>query len=478
MKRHILTAVLIACWAVGGAAQPGTVHVLKITAGPAGTERDGTFVFSEERAAFNRAEDKQVLVMFQWEGLPGPHKLEGRWRSPDGSYTSTSVIDYVARDRRFGAYWTLTTSPSMQLGLWSIEATVDGQPAGRFTFEITDAKVDAGPPTRRPLTEQEIYDLLLPRHVAITRALSGGREIDPAAGVLVRGGILTALRVLDAVETVRAVGAAGTQELTAVRASSRQEGWALLASTLEAPDPLPEGAAPRVGDRCYSMEAQGGGRSLVSGQITGLRDGASTTGGWIASFVNGLGTQGAPVVNEFGELLGILGASPRQGLRGAFRSGTTIEFGHIPVIPMPGLPASATGAATPLAELRASGALLEPLHGDSHVVSGGFATEIRRGATFVQPEFQRQEFSRADKELVVFVTWAARDRVRAQLTFHLYDAQNSVIGSSRPSRLNLPRNDLVMSSWKVPVPRAAGVYRAEVHLDGKPAWRDYVRVVE
>ena len=139
--------------------QSAPVQVLRIAAGPAGSDSNGAFVLSEERSVFSRSTDREVIVFFQWEDLPGPHKLVAQWRSPDGGASVTSAIDYSAREKRFGAYWKLPVTPAIALGTWSIEVTMDGRPAGRFTFEITGAPV-VTPLAKRPLTEAEVYERL------------------------------------------------------------------------------------------------------------------------------------------------------------------------------------------------------------------------------------------------------------------------------------------------------------------------------
>src|SRR3954463_9866278 len=91
---------------VSASAQTG-FRVISISAGPSGAEANGTFALSEERSIFSREADREVYVLFRWEGAPGPHKLVAEWRSPDGSSSSSSAINYVATDKRFGAYWQL-----------------------------------------------------------------------------------------------------------------------------------------------------------------------------------------------------------------------------------------------------------------------------------------------------------------------------------------------------------------------------------
>lgn len=145
--RPFLLAIL--CGTLGAPAgavaqTPPPLHVLKISSGPSGAETNGTFLLTEERSKFSRTADREVIVFFHWDGVPGPHKLEARWRSPDGGFTSNSVIEYMAAERRFGAYWRIAITPNMQLGTWSIEATVDGQPGGRLTFDVTDAAAMTG----------------------------------------------------------------------------------------------------------------------------------------------------------------------------------------------------------------------------------------------------------------------------------------------------------------------------------------------
>src|SRR5687767_7145186 len=182
------------------AQQPSNVHVLKIAAGPAGVEENGAFRLTEERATFSCTQDREVIVYFQWDGTAGPHKLVAQWRSPDGGFTSNSVIEYTSRERKFGAYWRLPISPAMPLGTGSIEATVDGQPAGRFTFEITGEVAPPAAPVKRPLSQQELYERLAKSFVAL---LTNADRASQAAGtVIAPGRIATSVTVLDGVHQV------------------------------------------------------------------------------------------------------------------------------------------------------------------------------------------------------------------------------------------------------------------------------------
>lgn len=474
--------------AVASAVSPGLswqqsaplLHVLKISAGPSGVEAKGNFKLTEERTTFSRTEHPEVIVLYQWEGVPGKHKLEAKWRSPDGG-TSTSVIDYMARDRRFGAYWRMPITPGMALGTWSIEAMVDGEPGGRFTFDIIDATpppAEPVKPAKRALTQQELYERLARSYVVLVRATAAGRDLDAAGAVVGSDGqIMTAVNVLDAVGRLQGIFAGGvTQDLVQVIDVRRQAGWAILSARTDPVAVLPRAAeAPRVGDRSYSMQGTpAGARVLIEGQVTGRTE--STGGGWVVNFVNGAGTAGAPVVNDYGELIGILGATATPELDRITAGGGTFQFGNIPMIPIGTITARPGAAASSFEALRARGDLLEPLVHDTDVLSGGFATRIGRGPT-VSPEDQRHEFSTKEKELVVFVTWAPRERLKGQMAFKVFDAANRPVLLSKPSKVDYRKNDLVLSSLRAPMLQTPGIYRVEIHLDGKPAWRDYVRIL-
>ena len=100
------------------------VQVLKVSSGPSGSEVNGNFVLTSERSVFNRNDGREVIVLFQWDAVPGPHRLVAQWRSPDSATTSSSTVNYIAREQRFGAYWSLPLSSSMTLGTWSWNGTM------------------------------------------------------------------------------------------------------------------------------------------------------------------------------------------------------------------------------------------------------------------------------------------------------------------------------------------------------------------
>ncbi len=189
----------------------------------------------------------------------------------------------------------------MTLGTWSIEATVDGVPAGRFTFEVTDHKVASGA-VKPMLTQAALYERLNRAFVVLLRSSKVGRELRAMAGFSPRAGwIYTSMSALDSADDIRVVSRGGTPTpVTTVVAWNRRQDWEVMSGDVDADAlPIAPADATKVGTRCFSMEGTSAtGRVLNECIITGQ----DAQGIWplIASFSVGSGEPGAPVLNEFG----------------------------------------------------------------------------------------------------------------------------------------------------------------------------------
>lgn len=472
---HVVTCVSIVVaapvWHRLVAAQTVPVHVLKITGGPAGVERDGSFALTSERSVFNRTDDREVFVLFQWEGAPGAHKLVARWRSPDGRLTSNSEVDYVAKAQRFGAYWSLPLTPSMALGFWSIEATVDGLPAGQFSFELTDRSVPSAV-TKPALTQTQLYDRLDRLFVVLERTGGAQQPIASWAGTNGGGGfIYTTAGALDNADTVQVVSGQATRTtLVDVAGFNRPLGWALMpAPGMVDSTPRVSVDATGVGSRCVSMVgSEGRGRALAECVVTGRGRRADATV-LIAEFRGGPASPGAPVMNEFGELIGVVGDRVTTGTGRVV--GVTDDVGTT-ILPVDVFVPSATP--TTAGNLRASGATLAGLVDEHRVLTANFVGTDKSGkpvATNV-----RQDFSVRDKFFGVLIWWDTSDRIRGDATVQLFDEQNNRIGTSSPSKVDVRKGQRGFTAWGVAVPATPGTYRVDVLLGSDPVWRDALRV--
>jgi hypothetical protein len=214
---------------------------------------------------------------------------------------------------------------------------------------------------------------------------------------------------------------------------------------------------------------------ILEGTISGKAE-AGPGPRLLVTFFTGAGTPGAPVLNEAGELIGLVGAAD---VPGATRLMHIMRFRAwlrgVPVVPLGIIRSHAAAVPVPMADLRARGQLIAALSGDEHVLSGGFALAISRRET-IGPSDQRDEFSLREKSFVVFLTWDPKERLRGTSQLRIYDPDNRVVVEAKPAKANFSKGQLTLTSWDIPMLRAAGIYRTDVLLNGTPVWRGFVRI--
>ena len=466
----VLVCLLVPGAAAGQSAAVAPIQVLKISSGPTGSDATGTFVLTSERSVFNRTDDREVIVIFQWQGRAGMRALVANWRSPDGAATSTSTIDYNATTERFGAVWTLPLTPSIALGTWSIEATVDGLPAGRYTFEVTDRPTPSA--VARPrLSQNDLFQRLDRAMFQVRRFDADGRERTSFAAFNPGGtAIFTLVGAFDDASDVKLVQRDNSeQSIESLFALNRRQRWIALPGAAQSQTLA---AAPpedvKIGDRCFSMEARASApRALTECRISGQ----TTVNGapaFVASFVVGISTPGAPILNEFGDLIGIADDPTEIGMRTV----RLVNAGGASVVTILRI-GSVVAQPTAVSDLRTKGLLIPPVV-DRHVSTGGIARADAKGKVVA---YEHNDFvSVREPTFVAFIRWAPKERLRGVLAFRLYDADNRLVFESKPSKADLRPDRMTTSNSVSPVPKVPGVYRVDVLIDGTPMWRSFVTV--
>jgi hypothetical protein len=264
-----------------------------------------------------------------------------------------------------------------------------------------------------------------------------------------------------------------------ITAYDRRQQWAVLVGPVSSQaEPLVPANYDdvTVGTRCFAMEGTADGvRVLIAGTVSGR---VTTAGGRIlvASFAEAFGMPGAPVVDEYGQLIGMLGA----GLPGDQRPLEYVSAarGQLKGAPLLRLPDDARLASAPAAasleQLRASGNLM-PSADDRYVASAGFtAGTVKSLGTRMNfdSEFQRGE------SFTLVVEWSALERVRGQAVVTVIDVDGKVVVTSRPRKVDLKPRQFVAIAWPLTSALPAGTYRADVTIDGVTYWRGFYRVRE
>ena len=458
-------------------------RLVRSISGSRGEIKDGRYRVLDPRTSFRVPEDTTVIVYFEWLGPVGKHQFAGTWRGPANTST-TSTFEYVAKTSTLSAYWELTLPTTAPSGPWSLEATIDGFPAGVHAFEVSgmDAPVPVATPVRVPLTRQEVFARTLESAVTVEALdANGGRlAIGPGFAIDARA-VATSFGLINNAVRLRLRGRSGPAvESTQVIAWNRRQGWVLVAvdGLGGLRPPARAAAAVQAGDPCYSVgTGQADTLTVASGEVVGTSDIAQLGAGLSVSFFTGGGAAGAPVLNEYGEAIGMLtdGALLQSGSLTLMRIGQISDVPSSFAVPIAALPSDTTAAPTSLATLAERGLFVPPVTHHRHILSGGFATSLLKKGAATQPLDQRVEFSRHDKTMTTFVTWSPVERIKGVTTLRLFDLDNRSLGETKPAKISLRPGDLTMNHWPMSVP-TPGVYRVDVMLDAHIAWRGHFRV--
>jgi hypothetical protein len=465
----------------GGGVGPA-YRVLRTVSGTRGEVRNGQYVVLDPRTEFQVPADAQVIVFFEWLGAPGAHKLSGTWHGPSDTRTTTA-FDYTAQDRQFGAYWVLTLPATIPPGDWRLDASIDGQPAGSHAFRILSGSTPAGAPAsprRLPLTRQELYERGLAALVTVEALDAAGAKLQSGLGIAMADGhVLTSFSAVNMASRLRIrTRGGGAVDADSLSALSYRGGWAIIpVPALPGVTPLVPAVDPlRVGAPCFSFDSPGDGTYVIApGEVSGLADRAGPDARLSLS-LSGLAAPGAPLLNEFGELAGVIPSNidARDNLRTALTVGAPSD--RSTAVPLAALPA-APAQSLPLAQVASTNGFVQLVTASRQVLNGGFAVRIEGKGPSARPVDQRTDFDRKDPGVVTFVTWLAKERFKGTSTARLYDMSNRLLGESKPAKTTLRANDLLLSSWRFPVP-PPGAYRVDVLLGDAVAWRGHFAVTE
>ncbi|HYL67601.1 MAG TPA: serine protease [Candidatus Limnocylindria bacterium] len=499
-------AVLIACSATGfllaaspqqpkaaqAPAHPTQFRVVKIVCGAKGISRGTEFEMQDARRVFHVPEDHEIIIYFEWEGPPGTHHAEGEWRSPNGKVVLNSDFDLVSESTHYRGTWRLAIPETIATGLWALEAQIDGQPAGTQTFEIISTKTAAPVPPPMP-TPAEVYQRAAPATVFVTSLDESGDAITRGFAFFIdKGALLTAFQVLDGATSLRVDFADGSNVIVSnVVAWNRRQDWAILKIDSANVQPL-EKAAPnswKIGDLCYVLMSQGqGSRTIQNVNITGLQGIAGATQRVNLSWY-GVGISvGAPVLDGYGRVIGVLGGglswmgSRRMGgFTGYLEPGPAggPTFADPTVLPISSIPEAAMSQQpVTLGEMATRGVLMMPLVRDSQVATASLCEDFQNIArqAFL-PVRPKREFSKRLGVFALVATWGPNEKLKGSQQLRLYNTDNQPVLQSAASTIDLTPRVTAFSAWKVPITSLEpGIYRVDLTVNDRPQWREFFRV--
>ncbi|HXR32564.1 MAG TPA: serine protease [Verrucomicrobiae bacterium] len=470
--------------------------VLRSVSGAAGHENNGRYVMDDARSVFVAGKDPKVIVYFEWQGPIGPHHFEGLWKSPEGKIVLISDFRYEAKAQQFNGYWSMVLSDATPSGEWQLEARIDGEFAGTHTFVITGSAAAGAPPsTPQPLGAADLYRKAMDATVTIEKLAADGVVLGKGNGFWVGDArVLTAFDVIDGAASLRVSLKDGSQLTTdQVLAWNRWQDWALLKLDGGAKTWLKRGASdtPNVGDHCVFLEAGPVGAKLADGSITGKSSFPKAGERLIiASGVTSV-SFGGPLLDEYGNYVGILGGSIVPGgdpiktlslLNDAGATDRTTDWTTtglaVPHTQLPDLAAAAS--TTRLAELAKRGEFLLPVVKSKSVQFVTLAGQVaREPSKMLTPRDFKQVFSRRDVKAYVYVNWDNSSKGKLNCVLRLFDADNKLISETETRQVTLAPGKYIATSWDLSIANSrTGIFRLDLILDGVTVWREFFRITE
>jgi S1-C subfamily serine protease len=404
--------------------------------GSKGHEQAGRYVMDDPRTVFKVPDDRQVLVYCEWEGttdVAGLHEFEGHWKNPADKLVAVSDFKLEVRGRRFSGFFTLLLSETTESGIWTLEARVDGEITGHHKFQIVsaqdpDAQTAVGPPQTAPtgpppeqarqfLTEAQLYELANAATVLVEKLDAKGVRIDSGSGFFVDSDVLlTAFQVIDGatrlrvslpdgrrLETQEALSWDKWQDWAFLKVDSGQKRFIKFATNVDSP----------VGSRVFALAVSpNGARVIVRCDIVG-KNRFPQNGERINLNCTHPDVTGSPLLNEYGDLLGVVGGSLIPGwpstksLPGVYHGGAQIAN------MTPGLSAvpvnssskpSSTQAPTQLEQLARDGVFMSPLTRFENIQYGTLAKRVET-KPLPRPMEETNEFRAREAAFAVFISW-------------------------------------------------------------------------
>jgi S1-C subfamily serine protease len=449
-------------------------------------EEAGRFAIDDPRTIFYVPADQQVVVYFTWEGPSGAHHFEGLWKNPTDKVVLISSFEYTSDQPRFGGYFKMLLDAAMP-GAWTVEARIDGESAGTHSFQVVAAaRPNEGVSARHVLSRAEIYSRVAASTITIENLDQKGVRRFVGSGFLISPGrILTAFEVIESAGKLRIPWQGKFIEVNEVEGWNRRQDWVVLKAAIDSPRLTRASAPLGITDRCFFLDAAAeNNRVLTETFLIGTRDLGSAGERLNIGDPFDRRAIGSPLVNDYGEVIGILGgsliggafpgdliyASRNASLGGVSRGGLAIPINLV---------TDAAQSPATIEQLRATGQFMTPLITQS-ILSGSLARGLNRKADPPRVIDERYEFSHADQQLVVFVSWLPEEKRKGTPAVRVFDLDNRLIfEDAGKKRITVNTNKLSYTAWELSISTLPpGIYRVDILLDADTVWRTFFRMVQ
>jgi S1-C subfamily serine protease len=467
-----------------------TIRMIRSLSGPAGKVVGPKFVLDEIRNRFVYPQDNSLTVYFECRAPKGNYTLTAYWKDPQGRMAGISPDAKIQTvNEELNSYWIFMIDAGKAGGIWTVEIRVNGEPVGFHSFELVMPALPQQPVVETPRipTLDEMYRAGIASLVWVHKLDRAGLRKDTTSGFIVGSdSILTAFQSIDMAAALEIEFADGTaSKTTEMRAFNRLQDWALVKAATQGRPPLPIGksSAAVVGEQAIVFSVGSGpSRTIGAVDITGR------------GVVRGFGDRihinpplplmsvGGPLLDNYGNVVGIIGGSVAPGMYGDHRkaSGALILLrpasSLVSATPIDGIALRPEFPAASLQNLLETGILTAPLSSTPEFSFGAVTDRVGADYSYVA----RNQFPRNNSKIIVYTMWQAKGELnKGVISINVYDSNNKVRSTVQPQTLELPPHKLIRYQCNLGTNNIeAGLYRIDLLWNGAPIWRANIAITE
>jgi hypothetical protein len=194
---------------------------------------------------------------------------------------------------------------------------------------------------------------------------------------------------------------------------------------------------------------------------------------------------GSPLLNEYGDLIGVVGGSLIPGwtstkvIRGVYYSGEQINNATPGLLAVPvnstSTPAS-TQSTTSFQQLMSDGVFIPLLSRSENILYGTLARRVE-AKPLPTPMEETYDF-RSKDGFAVFLNWRPKEKLKGAALIRIYDLSGHALIETKPTKIDMKPGPLPSYSWwKTDISSLKpAIYRVDVLLDSIPVWRAFFKV--
>jgi len=196
---------------------------------------------------------------------------------------------------------------------------------------------------------------------------------------------------------------------------------------------------------------------------------------------------GSPLLDEYGDLIGVIGGSMIPGwastrtLPGVYYGGSQLANANpgLVAVPIKSFSKPPSGQAPTTMQQLGSDATFTPVITRFENIQYGTLAKRVETKPLPRPTEEGYEFRSMDG-LIVFLEWRPKEKIKATTVYRIYDLAGRLVIESKQSKLDVkPAPNSSYTWWKADISSLKpAIYRIDVFADSSPIWRAFFKVRE